>query len=350
MKKIIKIGAVVAFAAAVFLMPQESTSAASGVRFTGRSSIPVKHTITNVSGPVSLQYKFAFKAKDDNPGEVTGINSPVTAAANTQALANKTAVVDCSFNLTGLTFPKVGDYAFEIYELSTNDPVNFPLDTKRYEAYFHVYNEVDENNSPTGGLRVVMDDYLYDVEAGGKVGMAANFSSEAGYSYISLSNTVTGMAAETDKYFKYKVDFDGIVDGTKISVAGQDANVAGGRLAIVDEYTVGDGDLFVYLKHGQEITIGRYENGDVSANELPQGASYTITKVDTGDGYTTEIDGAAVTSTEKTVAAMDNRTVVTNNKEAVVGTGVYVNVLPFAAVAVLSLSGLVVARKFTKSA
>ena len=350
MKKIIKLGAVAALAAAVFLMPQTSTSAATGVRFTGRSSIPVKHTVTNVSGPVSLQYKFVFKAKDDNPAEVTGINSPVTAAANTQALANKTASVDCAFNLTGLTFPKVGDYGFEIYEISTNDPANFPLDLRRYEVYFHVYNEVDENNSPTGSLRVEMDNYLYDVEAGGKVDLAANFSSEAGYSYITLSNMVTGMAAETDKYFKYKVDFEGVADGAKINVAGQDANVSGGRLATVDEYTVGDGDLFVYLKHGQEITIGRYESDGVVANELPQGVSYTITKVDTSDGYTTEIDGAAVTSVEKTVAAMDNNTAVTNNKEAMVNTGISTSMLPFAAVAVLSLSGILVARKFLKSA
>jgi len=351
MKKIIKIGAVAAFAAAVFLMPQASTSAATGVRFTGRSSIPVKHTITNVSGPLSLGYSFMFVPKEGNPAEVRGANSPVRASANTNASTNKTATVDCSISLTSLTFSKVGDYAFEIYETSTSDPVNFPLDPKHYEAYFHVYNAVDENNSPTGDLQVEMDDYLYDVEADGKVSVMANFSSEAGYSYISLSNAVTGRAAETDKYFKYKVDFEGVPEGAKISVTGQDAvAISGGRQATTSEYTVGEGDLYVYLKHGQEVSIGRYDNGGVTANELPQGATYTITKIDTADGYETTIDGEAVITIEKTVAAIDNNTVVTNNKEAAVSTGIYTNVLPFAAVAVLSLSGLVIARKFTKSA
>lgn len=347
MRKIFKIGAVTAFAAAAFLMPQASTSAATGVRFTGRSSIPVKHTITNVSGSVSLQYKFAFKAKDDNPGEVTGINSPVTAAANTQALANKTAVVDCSFNLTGLTFPKVGDYAFDIYEISTSDSINFPLDPKHYEAYFHVYNEVDDNNSPTGALRVEMDDYLYDVEADGKVSVAANFSSEAGYSYITLSNAVTGKAADIDKYFKYKIDFEGITEGTKISVTGQDANVLGGRLATVNEYTVGDGELYVYLKHGQEVVIGRYENGNVAANELPQGTTYSISKVDE-DGYSATIDGVETNTITKQVVSENNKTNVSNNREASVNTGAFIDVLPFVAVAVFSFSGLIVTRRLMK--
>ena len=196
-----------------------------------------------------------------------------------------------------------------------------------------------------------MDNYLYDVDGGGKVSVAANFSSEAGYSYISLSNAVTGKAAETDKYFKYKVDFDGVADGAVINVIGQDTEVvSGGRLATTSEYTVGEGDLYVYLKHGQEVSIGRYESDGVVANELPQGASYTITKVDTADGYETTIDGVATASTEKTVAAIDNNTIVTNNKEAAVSTGIYTNVLPFAAIAVLSLSGIVIARKFTRSA
>ena len=353
MKKIIKIGAVAALAAAVFLAPHAMTSAASGVRFTGRASIPVKHTVTNLSGKVNLQYKFTFTPKEGNPGEVTGINSPVTAAAiDYDATKSKTALVDCAFNLTGLTFPKVGDYVFEIAEVYSGDPVNFPIDSNRYEAYFHVYNVVDENNNPTGELRVTMDDWLYSVKDEAKVGMSANFSSEAGYSYVSLTNTVTGVASDTDKYFKYEVSFDGLATGTKLDVVGQDAEVATGNRAsipTVSEYTVSDEPLTVYLKHGQEVSIGRYDDSSKTASELPQGVTYTITKVDTEDGYTTKMDGEAVATVEKTVAASDNLTSAVNNREASVNTGAYVSVWPFVAVAVLSLSGLIIARKVTKS-
>lgn len=353
MKKIFKVGAVAALAAAIFLTPHAMTSAASGVRFTGRTSIPVKHTVTNLSGKVNLQYKFTFTPKEGNPGEVTGINSPVTAAAiDYDATKSKTALVDCAFNLTGLTFPKVGDYVFEIAEVYSGDPVNFPIDSNRYEAYFHVYNVVDGEGNPTGELRVEMDDWLYSVKDEAKVGLSANFSSESGYSYISLANAVTGAASDTDKYFKYQVSFDGLADGTKLDVVGQDAEIATGERATIPtvrEYTVGDEPLVVYLKHGQEVTIGQYDDGTKSARELPQGVSYEIEKVDADDGYTTKMDGEAVASVEKTVAARDNLTSVTNNKEASVNTGAFVNVWPFVAVAVLSLSGVIIMRKVAKS-
>ena len=61
------------------------------------------------------------------------------------------------------------------------------------------------------------------------------------------------------------------------------------------------------------------------------------------------MDGEVAASVEKTVAARDNLTNVTNNKEASVNTGAFVNVWPFVAVAVLSLSGVVVMRKVAKS-
>ena len=352
MKRFLKIGAVAALAAAMFLTPQATTSAAEGVKFKGRSSIPVKHTLTNISGPLSFRYDFVFREKEGNPGVVTGINSPVSASANADATLTKQAMVDCSFNLTNLVFPKVGDYAFEIYEASSSDLVNYPLDTNRYEAYFHVYNVVDENNNPTGELRVTMDDWLYSVKDEAKVGMSANFSSEAGYSYVSLTNAVTGAASDTDKYFKYEVNFDGLAAGTKLDVVGQDAEIQTGNRATiptVSEYTVSDEPLTVCLKHGQEVTIGHYDNGSKIANELPQGVTYTITKVDVEDGYTTKMDGEEIATVEKIVAASDNLTSAVNNREASVNTGAYVSVWPFVAVAVLSLSGLIIARKVTKS-
>jgi hypothetical protein len=163
---------------------------------------------------------------------------------------------------------------------------------------------------------------------------------------------VTGAASDTDKYFKYEVNFDGLAAGTKLDVVGQDAEIQTGNRATiptVSEYTVSDEPLTVYLKHGQEVTIGHYDNGSKIANELPQGVTYTITKVDAEDGYTTKMDGEEIATVEKIVAASDNLTSAVNNREASVNTGAYVGVWPFVAVAVLSLSGLIVVRKVTKS-
>ena len=218
--------------------------------------------------------------------------------------------------------------------------------TNEYEIYFRVTNKLDENNNPTGELNIELMDYLWSKKADGKVGLGdAIFESSGNYTHIGLENKVTGDAADTDKYFKYEIGFDGVIPGS----------VNGENIATVSEYTVSDDTLIIYLKHGQIVTIGERLTRGVTVNELPQGASYSITKLD-DDGYTTSIDNQTVSTVTKTVAKNDsedfeshNTTLVENNKESTVNTGAFVNVWPFAAIAVACLGGAFVARRVTKN-
>ena len=109
--------------------------------------------------------------------------------------------------------------------------------------------------------------------------------------------------------------------------------------------------MTVYLKHGQTVTIGQRVTRGVMVNELPQGTSYTITKLD-DDGYTTSIDEQELSTITKTVTKNDsedftahNTTVAGNNKEAAVNTGVMLNVLPFFGLIAVGVGGLFAFRK-----
>ena len=337
-------------------------SAASGVMYSSmpgsRTSIPIIRRITNIGGKINVGFRFDFREKEGNPAPVRGLQTSTEIIAIDGGARDGVWTSNNSLMIGSMTFSKVGDYAFELTEVYSSDEDNFPIDTNKYEVYFRVTNKLDDNNNPTGELNVVLMDYLYSEKAGGKVGLnQAIFESVGNYTHVSLENKVTGNAADTDKYFKYRVDFEGLPEGATLAVNGQDAQADynGETVPTVSEYIVGEEGLIVYLKHGQTVTIGERANRGVTFNELPQGTSYTITKLDDDDGYTTSIDGESSLTTTKTVAKPDavdftehNTTVAGNNKEAAVNTGVVLNALPFATVVLAGVGGLFAYRRMSR--
>ena len=349
-------------AVAVFALTSR-VSAAGNVMYSsmpsGRKSIPITRRVTNIGGKINASFSFALAEKEGNPAPVRGLQTS-TSVNVIDGGPDQTGVwkSNNSLYLGNMSFSKVGDYVFVLTEVSTSDEENFPRDTNEYEIYFRVTNKLDANNNPTGELNIELMDYLWSKKADGKVGLNdAIFESVGNYTHISLENKVTGDLADTDKYFKYEIGFDGVITGSTLTISGQDEEVDydGETVTTTHEYTVGDDTLIVYLKHGQTATIGERLTRGMTVNELPQGASYTIIKLD-DDGYTTSIDGQAVSTVTKSVAKNDsddfathNTTVVGNNKESTVNTGAFVSVWPFAAIAVVSLGGAFVMRKVTKN-
>lgn len=335
------------------------TSAASDVMYSsvpsGRKSIPITRRVTDIGGKINASFKFSLAEKEGNPARVRGLQTS-TEVNVINGAPDQTGVwkSNNSLYLGNMSFSKVGDYAFVLTETSTSDEENFPRDTNEYEIYFRVTNKLDDGNNPTGELNIELMDYLWSKKADGKVGLSdAIFESSGNYTHISLENKVTGSAADTDKYFKYEISFDGVIDGSVLSVEGQDSEVdyGGENVATSGEYAVGEDPLTVYLKHGQTVTIGQRVTRGVTVNELPQGTSYTVTKLD-DDGYTTSIDGQEASMVTKTVTRNDsesfaaqNMTVAGNNKEASVNTGVILNVLPFFGLIAVGVGGLFAFRK-----
>lgn len=351
-----------ALAIAAFMVAPK-VSAADMVMYSSmpgaRTSIPIIRRITNIGGKINVSFRFEFKEKEGNPAPVRGLQTSTSITAVDGGTRDGVWSSNNSLMLGSMSFSKVGDYAFELSEVYSSDEDNFPIDTNKYEVYFRVTNKLDENNNPTGALNVELMDYLYSQKADGKVGLnGAIFESVGNYTHIELENKVTGNAADTDKYFKYQVNFEGIDEGATLAVVGQDERVEYGGENVVtsSEYTVGADGLIVYLKHGQSVTIGERTNRGTTYNELPQGTSYTITKLDDDDGYTTSIDGEAGLAVTKSVVkpgaadfAAHNTTVAGNNKEAAVNTGAFISVWPYAAVAAVCLGGAIAVRRVTKN-
>ena len=361
MNKLLIFGLPVVAVAAFVVAPK--VSAADRVMYSSmpgaRTSIPITRKASNVGGKVNATFKYELVEKEGNPARVRGLQTNTTITVQDgSAKSNGVWSSNCSLYLGNMSFEKVGDYAFELSETYVSDEENYPRDTNKYEIYFHVTNVLDENNSPTGALNIQLADYLYSEKADGKVGLDEEiFESGANFTHISLENKVTGGAADAGKYFKYQIAFDGISEGSVLTVSGQDASVDYGGEAVetVGEYTVGSDALMVYLKHGQTVTVGEHMNRDAAINELPQGTSYTITKLDSDDRYTVSIDDQSVSTVTKAVAKLGsedyiahNTTVAGNNKEAVVNTGVVLNILPFLTAAMAGVGGLFVYRRMTR--
>jgi hypothetical protein len=261
-----------------------------------------------------------------------------------------------------MSFSKVGDYTFTLYESAVSDTNGYALDTEnKYDIYFQVTNVLDDNGQPTGELRVELVNQMYSYKDDAKVPLSANFSAPAIRSYVTLTSQVKGAAADADKYFKYKVHLEGVNDGTNLAIVGQDATVdyAGEQIPTTATATPTDGvvELVVYLKHGQTVTVGELSSDRLSFGQLPIGVSYSIQKVETDDGYVTTVDDAEGTEVAKNVALIgsenfvaNNTTTIVNSKDATVNTGVFAVAWPFLIVAACGLGGFVVVRRLTRKA
>ena len=359
MKKIISIF-VAALALAAFAAVPKS-SAANGASLPNSApvkSIPLIHTIKHVSGSINVRFRFSLTPSPDNPAAVGGATISNSAAISTKVNpATRQAVADCSLALQGIIFPKVGNYTFTIAEYESSDELNFPHDSEnKYDVYFQVTNVLDDNGEPTGELTVRLLDQMYSHKEDAKVSLSANFESSANYTYISLQNKVSGSGADSDKYFKYKVSLIGLADDTVLTIDGQDGSVEynGETILTENSHNISDGDIYVYLKHGQTATIGDYVSGEVAARELPQGVSYTIERLDDNDGYGVTMDSSEVTSDSKIAAGIDteafangNFTIASNNKDATVNTGVFAASWPYLLAAGLGLVGFFVFRRLS---
>ena len=360
MKKII-IGACSALAlAALAAVPK--ISAAGGTTLPSnapRKSIALVHTLKGVSGRVSVGFNYRLTQSENNPYHVGGANidpsSEITMTANRDT---REIVSRMNLNLQNLYFYRVGDYTFTIEEASTNDELNFPHDNvNKYDIYFQVTNKLDANNEPTGELEVTLLDQMYSYKDDAKVPLVANFESVANYSYISLESKVSGAGADANKYFKYKVSFDGLPENSELTINGQDENIeyGGEEFESSNVQTASDGDVYVYLKHGQTVTIGDYASGSVMAREIPQGVSYTIEKLDDDDGYVSSLDNTETTTVSKAIApvgsddfASHNTTIAKNGKDATINTGVFVATWPYLLVAALGVSGFIIFRRISR--
>ena len=155
---------------------------------------------------------------------------------------------------------------------------------------------------------------------------------------LAVTKTVTGNMGDRSKYFAINVTLTGEADKTyaaSYTVTGGTKLVNGTDDATTSTISIGTPATF-YLKHGETFTI----------SNLPYGVTYTVTEEDytaeENGGYDTPAITYSDTGTTKTVDSPSETVGITNNKGAIVDTGISLDSLPYILLLVISLTGAVV--------
>ena len=304
-----------------------ATTIAAG-DYTSGNPITLARAVSGVSNNVTNNFYYTIASTSTpNGGTVTGF--PTNATINFSNVAPTgapaEAVQTTTLNFSAADYSKVGDYEFTITETGSDDLNNYPLDaTHSYKAYVSVRYYVDPTTHVPNNNRYVASVVLWNgsgyssTSQENKIsGYTATWGNTAARTYIEATETTTGNMAETNECFAYTIN---IATGNGVST-GDAFNVTSNTTCSQTSATsvTAGTPATVYLKNGETVTVG-VDNG---LNQLPVGASYTITKSNSSDNYVEKIDGNEVaTITKTTVAVPDpqDQTAVaafnTNNKTA----------------------------------
>ncbi len=203
-----------------------------------------------------------------------------------------------------------------------------------YYATFEVHNTTDTSGNITGQEAVLL--YVKDA-SGTKVNqLDFDYVATSAPVDLTITNTVRGDMADTNKYFKYTVNIGGAT-GTYYTVSGTSDSESASLCAA-------NMSCDVYAKHGETIVIGR--NGTTS--EIPVGTTYSIVESN-NTGYTTAFQigtppivntgDSTGTQTLSTTAA-ENVVAYYNTKNGTPITGLFTNYLPYLIIAATSACGI----------
>ncbi len=317
-------------ALATVIAPLNNVFAATAPTWSGGSSATINRQIQNAYGTISNTFTYTISADSGNPTGATGAPTSASVVFNDSYTTQGTATKSATLDFSAMQFTQVGDYSYAIAETASSNAAIYPVDsTNTYTAVVSVRNSSDL----TGYVASL---YIKDKNGDKLTTFSGNssqflFASAPAYTNIQVSATASGNAADPDKCFDYTLSL-GTSDSytlTTTSTCGNSATVSNGST--------------IKLKANDTITIGL--NGTTS--EIPVGTTYTITKADTTDGYTTTIDGTERTTISKTMVATNDANFNTANKtsinealESAVDTGVFMNLAIYILLAMAGIAGV----------
>ena len=302
MKKLSFFAGVSAIAlAATTLLPAIGAYAQTATYLTS-DEITLTRTVSGVTNPVTNTFTYTMTADSNNPGTVTGMPSPIQIVFNNTAPnGSNVATATSTLDLGNLDYSAVGDYSWTISETGSTDTTNFPLDSDTYTITVSVRYVVDANNVPTGAYEASIKP------------VTPTWDSEAERTRLEIEADTKGNLADTSLCFEYTIN----VAGNTNDVYHLDYVSGGGSDCTNPSQITANTDTVIRLKHGDGILVG-----NIGGNyELPVGASYTISKNDTNDGYTNTINSQSNSYTG-TAQSGGERVSIVNTKEADPVTGI----------------------------
>ena len=307
-------------------------------------TVLITRNVNGVTNPVTNTFTYTI-AQDTtyNSTAVTNYPTSATIAFSGVNPSSGTATANTTLDFVGSTFTKVGDYRFILTETGTTDSTKYPLDNTTYYLYVSVRFAADDTDGTkmvaTVASTGIPDSTTYS--QGAKE--AVVFESEATFTYITVSKTVSGNMGDKSEYFDVTVNIPGETGATYKVTGGSHAN---------NPTTVEAGTATVLkIRHGETITIGL----DGSNKQIPVGTQYTVSEAAV-QGYTTTIDGGTTNPVTKTAATIPtsgelpagNKTAILNNYEAATLTGVFLNIMPYIAIASVVLFLILILKRSSK--
>ena len=361
MKKINwKKGAVAAVTAGLMLSALPTMAFAATVTAQDAGQDIVKNWTVASASQYSASESFTFKLTYDGDQAATQVGSydivaptGIGAEGKTVELSGLTAVegkantytksTDLANIFSGVNFSSPGQYQFTLQEVAGSNK-NITYSKQSYKVRVDVVSNTDGSGAPTGVAKI-NGVYILGTETvdglNGKASSAVFDNTAADNQSLTVSKHVAGTAANTDDDFTFTVTVNNATGTYAVT----------GDVAASTTITAGKAQTFT-LKNGQEFVI----------NNLPVGATYTVTETETdytethkantdkgyvGDDADTKDVNEGLES-EGTIAKGTNSTVdFKNEKGFAPETGITMNTLPFVGVAAVAVAGgvsLVISR------
>ena len=305
------------------------------------SSIDVNKRLNGVDNP-DVIFSYEIEPKETNPDSSNlNPNTFDISFDDNSTITDRLSTSSHTLDFSTINYTKPGKYEYIVRETSSSNQSIYPKDDNYYIIVVNVLNEVDDNNNPTGEfiIDVMQSAFLNNTSGKGDI-----LFETSPLTYITISKTVTGDMGDINEYFKFRIELDG--DGYTIS--GQDSSVVynGEVINTINTYNESE-ENYVYLKHGQSITIG-LNNGEY---ELPSNLLYKIEEMD-ATNYKTYVNNNNNDSKSWITFALNtpqsNTISYVNNLESTVLTGVFVSILPYALMICVSIIGIYVIKKKSK--
>lgn len=231
--------------------------------------------------------------------------------------------------LSGITWPSVGIYTYDVNQTAGSTADVF-YDNKTLKMKVTV--ALDENAGDDAKYYVAFvtttiadsnGDGITDVKSG-------SFENTYSAGSLAVTKNVTGNMGDRNKEFNVTVTFTAPEGKTVRSTIGYTDNGEGKTIA-PEAWSGNTASASITLKHDETVTF----------TNIPYGVNYKVVETDYSvEGYETSYSVVNVNTDGEVVDSINEMVTITNNKGAVVDTGIALDSLPYVLLLAVSVVGM----------
>ena len=341
--------------------------------------IEVYSNIYNASSAINTEFIYEIIPDESNPAGATNEPTSLSIVFDNVEPHGSKASVSGEISFADVRYKTYDVYKYIVKEVSSSNP-DYKVSSEQYEIY--VLNAND-------GLYVYQQAKKLDDDTKGDM----NFNHEPDYSYFTVNLNVSGDEIDRQEYFRFRVFIDTSCVGCSYDVFGQDEYVLYNgewvktsnnyiafnrngsstpvqyavqkkdqkkttmRYAVSNNttadrrnatYVASDSPNYIYMKHGQSVTIGLGADGDF---QIPIG---TLVKIIGDDNlssrkWTMYIDGVETNELEHYVGSKTDFDILLERNMVVPNTGILAEGWPYMLLTIVGIVGLFVLVKVKAS-